>query len=214
MRSAVDDARLGARATGRRPDAAHVMNFDHHIALVFGWLNAVQLESAHSRVDAMQVLNTGKNSGAPLELATDSEMARASIHEASHAVLAYKFGLRIRRALVRADASGAVEHEPAAHGDLLGAAVTALAAPFAELICGVDRVREFHLAHGPDILMARCEAEKSRARDPQLSNEVFAMLSCCAVVSNWEMITRVAAALRLCGELDNLSIEALCERLQ
>jgi hypothetical protein len=187
------------------------MNLDHHIALVVSWLDNVHLESAERRIDEMQVLNTQKNAGASLQQqATNAELIRASLHEASHAVVGHRFGLRIVRACIRADASGAVEHQPGAADDFLGPIATSLAGPFAELIRGADRVREFHLAHGPDVLAAKCEAEKSRARDPQLSNEVFARVSACAVVSNWKTIERVACALRSCNELDGATIAALC----
>jgi hypothetical protein len=125
------------------------MNLEHHIALVVSWLNNVHSESAGRRVDEMQVLNTRKNAGASLQQqATNADLIRASLHEASHAVVGHRFGLRIVRACIRADASGAVEHEPGAADDLLGPTATSLAAPFAELIRGTDRVREFHLAHG------------------------------------------------------------------
>jgi hypothetical protein len=209
-------ANPGLGAIGRGADAAHLttMDLNRHIECVVSWLDAVYPESADRRVDEMQILNTRKNAGASLEMATDGELARASIHEASHAVMAHHFGLRIRGALIRADASGAVEFETelVSAEDLLGPAVTCLAPPFAELIRGADRVREFHLAHGPDILMAKRHADRSRVRDPQLSNEVFAKLSCAAVVSNWKTIERVASALRCCGELDAETISALCER--
>jgi len=194
------------------------MSLEAHVSLVTEWLDSVDVESAPARMTAMQEQNVAKDTGG-MTASARGEIARTAMHEASHAVVAYGWGLNVGRVCVREDASGsaAYEADEAQADAMLGAVLADLAGICCEVISGdADRARQFKLQHCHDVLAARLNADACRALAPgwALSNRTFAALAFCSVLSSWNSILRVAGALRLCRELDGAAIAALCGPLQ
>jgi hypothetical protein len=181
------------------------MNLREAVELVAGWLDCVHIETAPKRVaEAQQEFS---RSSVETLHSIPGTNCRASLHEASHAVIGYLFGDEIIRAEVRADGSGAVASNPATQ---LGHVIGTLAGPFSELMIGADTQRRFALAHSSDVL----DAATHIAQMPSMSNRAAAAVAGCSVSENWQLILRVAAALQENGELDGASIAALCGRTQ
>jgi hypothetical protein len=181
------------------------MTLREAIDLVTGWLDCVHIETASARVAEAQ--DEFRRSPVEILHATPGTNCRASLHEASHAVVGHLFGDEIVRAEVRADGSGAVASNPASS---LGHVIGTLAGPFSELMLGTDAHRRFVLAHSSDVLDAAMQV----AQMSDMSNRAAATLAGCAVSENWSLILRVASALEESGELDGVSIAVLCGRTQ
>ncbi len=187
------------------------MDIEAAIDLVSAWLDAVQVESASHRVDEPQARyrardargEPGANSTWPL-----------AIHEAAHAVVATRGGLRVSYARLRADGSGAVNYEatPTSVNEMVSRVMADLAGVFAELLRDPHPLRRQQLATSCDVLVARLNADLCRGLVPtwELSHRCFAVLGACAVASSWQDITRVSRALDTSGSLSSTRIAALC----
>jgi hypothetical protein len=204
------------------------MEIEGAVDTISQWLTDVHVDSAPIRVAEMLEQNderdaarprSGSNSliasappkvGGP-DKAPDRSLSgagatmRVCIHESAHAVAAHASGLRVGRACVRQDDTGAVTYsdDPEDHFAVI---IVHLAGMAAELLCGVDERRQFALAHGHDILAARLALDAFPLGDARS----FAIAACCAVVSNMQTIERVAHILGAVGELSGAEIAALC----
>jgi hypothetical protein len=185
---------------------------DAHIAAVTAWLDVVHVESAWQRVEEMQerYRSTPKSSW----LASYGEMARCAAHEAAHAVIANCMGLDVRRVCVHLSGTGSVQYDTTTDtlDALFTVAVADLAGIFSELHAGVDGARQEQLAHSGDLLRARLNLDRCRAGGWDLTMAAVATASYCAVRSNWDSISRIAACLLAVNELTGVEIAALCGR--
>jgi hypothetical protein len=173
-----------------------------------GWLRSVDLVSAQQRGEefAQRVAEPSEH------VASVEELLTASLHEAAHGVVGHLMGLQVQRACLRANGSGSVEYRPLEDNaiSLAGQAVANLAGPAADLLRGV--IREG--AGSWDLLQAAQNLEALRKVEPVLNERLIAILSLTTVVSHWDLIARIAAHLRVTGELDGPSIRALCGSAQ
>lgn len=193
------------------------MTPDDAAQVISEWLDAVHLESASARIAEKRLAAATKDGPCgPLYSASRAELARAAAHEAAHAVVAHKTGLRVTRARVRTDGSGVVMYESPTPADdaMLPVVLTDLAGIAIELLVGADAQRQFQLAHDHDILAARLNADVYRRVElrPSLSNLAFAKLAVAIVAANLNLVARIADALMVCNELDQEAIEAIAGR--
>jgi hypothetical protein len=186
--------------------------FNEPVALITDWLAVIHFESAAERAADMHEKSQAKDRGAASSACGD--VARASLHEAAHAVIAHLFGFKVDRACVRTDGSGVVLYQANLDNpyELFATSIVALAAPACELLVSADQCRQFALAHGYDLLTARLYIEKFQtlAASWGLTHRTLAQMACCVVAANWSAIARTAQALRVSGELDGAAIAALC----
>jgi hypothetical protein len=196
------------------------MDPNETIATIAGWLNVIDTTSAPARAQEMRDEYTAKSHIVGGALGVPGAKPRAR-HEAAHSVVAHRGGFTVKRAVVRADASGGHVAYDSPDADqpetLLAMAITALAGPVSELLYGgTDAERHFVLAHSADILSAAVSIEDCRACAPawDITSATVVRLAVCAVAANRPEIERVADALLLRGELTGADVSALCGRPQ
>jgi hypothetical protein len=183
-------------------------------ATIAQWVDAVDVQSAPTRVSAMLDQHQALAAeGARRSMSDGCATERICLHEASHAVLACVQGAYVERACVRGDASGGsvVAH----YGDDCDAQFTEvvvhLAGAAIELtFLGVDIRRQFELACGYDIAAAALALHAYRIAIPEANSKIFAAAAVCGVASQMDSIRRVAAALKIAGELNGEEVRALC----
>lgn len=190
------------------------MRLEDAIARITFSLESVHVESAAARIEEKQAANQAKQSGAALILASDAEVWRAGVHESAHAVAAVRCDLHLEHAGVRCDASGwCCYYEGGESIDqTISRVVADLAGPCAELLLvGADDARCGQLAHSSDLLLARLNIDRCRARAPtwQLPTRLFAQLACSIVATNIDSIGRLAHVLILYGQLSRDAVAAL-----
>ena len=189
------------------------MSPDAHIAFVISAIAAVDAASAATRIaEAIQASSDKDHAGAVLSPATADVLERNALHEASHAVVASRLGLRVGCARIRGDGSGSAEYEATTDDDAPHVVAADLAGIFAELIRGVDRSRQEALAHCYDMLKARVALDRIAVAGWPFTVKAVATMSCCAVYGHWAAIRRVAACLRAVSELNAAEISALSGR--
>lgn len=186
------------------------MDIDTSIDLIAQWLEAVDVTTAGARVAEAQARHHAKSAVFREPLSTD-----AARHEAAHAITACQLGLRVDYVRVLEDGSGcaAYEADPTSPVAMLARVVADLAGISGELLeDDVHPWRRTRLAESCDVLVARLNADVCQSLVPawQLSHRFFAMMSCAVVLSNIDLIAKVAQALRTCGCLDGPRIAALC----
>jgi hypothetical protein len=184
------------------------MDIDAAITHIAQWLDEVDVATAAARVAEAQSRHHEKAAGLREPWEGD-----AAMHEGAHAVAAERGGLRVKYARLLSDGSGCVsyEAEPTSPVAMIARVAADLAGIVTELLDDAHSWRQQQLKSCNDLLLARLNADVARGLMPgwQLNHRFFAATSCCAVVSNWDTITRVAQALRASGHLTGARVAAL-----
>ena len=192
------------------------MEIEALIQTVALWLNVVDVATAWPRVEQMQARSHAKDAAAAGAIACRESFwdSASATHEAAHAVVAHRSGLRVGYARIRLDGSGAVAYEadPLDVTEMIGRVAADLAGILVELLEDAHPWRRQALAQSCDVLLARLNADVCRELMPAwaLTNRFFATVAYCTVMSNWDAIERTAYALRVAGELSGERIRALC----